>query len=39
VITWGSAARSAEKARVLAALLPRTGRAINVTDPDQPYTR
>lgn len=39
VITWGSAARSAAKARVLVALLPRTDQAINLTDPDQPYTR
>lgn len=39
VVTWGSADRSATKARVLVALLPRAGKAINLTDPDQPYTR
>ena len=39
VVQWGSADRSAEKARVLAALLPRAVQQIDVTDPDQPFTR
>jgi cell division protein FtsQ len=39
VVQWGSADRSAEKARVLAALLPRADQQIDVTDPDQPFTR
>lgn len=39
VVQWGSADRSAEKARVLVALLPRTAQQIDVTDPDQPFTR
>lgn len=39
VITWGSADRSADKARVLVALLPHTDQQIDLTDPDQPYTR
>lgn len=38
VVQWGSADRSAEKARVLAVLLPRTAQQIDVTDPDQPFT-
>jgi cell division protein FtsQ len=38
VVHWGSADRSAEKARVLAALLPRTDQQIDVSDPDQPFT-
>jgi cell division protein FtsQ len=39
VVQWGSADRSAEKARVLAALLPHADQQIDVTDPDQPFTR
>jgi cell division protein FtsQ len=39
LVRWGSAARSADKARVLPALLHRGVHEINVTDPDQPFTR
>jgi cell division protein FtsQ len=39
VVQWGSADRSDEKARVLAALLPHAEQQIDVTDPDQPFTR
>jgi cell division protein FtsQ len=39
VVQWGSADRSAEKARVLVALLPHAEQQIDVTDPDQPFTR
>ncbi len=38
VVRWGSAARSDDKARVLAVLLDRKGTQIDVTDPDQPFT-
>ncbi len=39
VVRWGGPDRSTEKARVVAALLPRTGQQIDVTDPSQPFTR
>lgn len=39
VVRWGSAARSADKARVLPILLTRSGTHIDVTDPDQPFSR
>lgn len=39
VVQWGSADRSAEKARVLVALLPHADQQIDLTDPDQPFTR
>ncbi len=39
VVRWGSAARSADKARVLAVLLHRRANQIDLTDPDQPFTR
>ena len=39
VVQWGSAARTAEKARLLPVLLRRHASQINVSDPDQPYTR
>jgi cell division protein FtsQ len=39
VVQWGSASRSAEKARLLPALLARGAASVNLTDPDQPYTR
>jgi cell division protein FtsQ len=38
-VQWGSAARSPAKARVLRALLAQPGDQIDVTDPDQPFTR
>ena len=39
IVNWGSAARSGDKARVLPVLLERKGRHIDVTNPDQPFTR
>jgi cell division protein FtsQ len=39
VVQWGDADRSALKARVLLALVPRPGTQIDVSDPDQPFTR
>lgn len=40
VVQWGSAARSADKARVLPTLLERNGVSqVDVTDPDLPFTR
>jgi cell division protein FtsQ len=40
VVAWGSADRSADKARVLPALLAQKhADHIDVTDPDQPFTR
>lgn len=39
VVRWGSAERSAEKARVLAVLLARPASEFDVADPDQPFTR
>jgi cell division protein FtsQ len=39
LVQWGSAGRSAAKARVLPALLRQPGTQIDVTDPDQPFTR
>ena len=39
VVRWGSAARSADKARILPALLRQPGSQIDVTDPDQPFLR
>jgi cell division protein FtsQ len=39
VVRWGTAARSADKARILPALLATHGTQIDVTDPDQPFTR
>ena len=39
VVRWGGPERSADKARVLPALLHRPGSLIDVTDPDQPYLR
>jgi cell division protein FtsQ len=39
VVRWGSAARSADKARVLTVLLHRPADQIDLTDPDQPFTR
>jgi hypothetical protein len=38
-VHWGSAAQSAEKARVLPTLLKQPGTQIDVTDPAQPFTR
>ena len=37
VVHWGSAARSADKARILPVLLDRPGDSYDVTDPDQPF--
>ena len=39
VVRWGSADRSADKARILPALLAQPGSQIDVTDPDQPFLR
>jgi cell division protein FtsQ len=39
VVRWGSAARSADKARLLPALLKHGTSQVDVTDPDQPFTR
>jgi cell division protein FtsQ len=39
VVRWGSAQRSADKARILPALLHQPGTQFDVTDPDQPYVR
>jgi cell division protein FtsQ len=39
VVQWGSADRSADKARLLPALLKRRPSQVNLTDPDQPFTR
>jgi cell division protein FtsQ len=39
VVRWGSAARTADKARLLPALLAHHTAQVDVTDPDQPFTR
>jgi cell division protein FtsQ len=39
VVRWGSADRSADKARILPTLLGRPGTQFDVTDPDQPFAR
>lgn len=39
IVRWGSAARSAQKAQLLPALLARHPSEIDLTDPDQPFTR
>jgi cell division protein FtsQ len=39
VVRWGSADRSAQKARILPALLRQNADQFDVTDPDQPFTR
>lgn len=39
VVRWGSAERSAEKARILPALLHTQAAQIDVSDPELPYTR
>lgn len=39
VVQWGSADRSTEKARVLVALLPHAAAQLDVSNPDQPFTR
>ncbi len=39
VVSWGSVARSAEKARILPALLRQRGHQFDVTDPTRPFTR
>lgn len=38
-VAWGSAAQSPAKARVLKALLHQPGDQIDVSNPDQPFTR
>ena len=38
-VAWGSAAQSPAKARVLTALLHQPGDQIDVSNPDQPFTR
>jgi cell division protein FtsQ len=39
VVQWGSADRTADKARLLPLLLRHAARQVNVTNPDQPFTR
>jgi cell division protein FtsQ len=39
VVRWGSAERSADKARILPTLLRQRGTQFDVTDPDQPFSR
>jgi cell division protein FtsQ len=39
LVRWGSAERTADKARLLPALLKRGTHQINLTDPEQPFTR
>ncbi|MGH8962921.1 MAG: cell division protein FtsQ/DivIB [Jatrophihabitantaceae bacterium] len=39
VVRWGSADRSADKARILPALLKQPGTQFDLTDPDQPFAR
>lgn len=39
VVRWGSAARNADKARIAVVLLRRPDTLVDVTDPDQPFTR
>ncbi|MDT4912278.1 MAG: cell division protein FtsQ [Pseudonocardiales bacterium] len=39
VVQWGSATRTADKARLLPVLLKRGSSQIDLTDPDQPFTR
>jgi cell division protein FtsQ len=39
VVQWGSATRTADKARLLPALLQHGSSQIDLTDPDQPFTR
>lgn len=39
VVRWGSPERSADKARILPALLQQHGSQLDVTDPDQPFLR
>lgn len=39
VVRWGSASRNADKARILPVLLQHKNTQIDVTNPDQPFTR
>lgn len=39
VVRWGSAARTADKARLLPLLLKHHAATVDLTDPDQPFTR
>jgi cell division protein FtsQ len=39
VVQWGSATRTADKARLLPVLLKHGSSQIDLTDPDQPFTR
>jgi cell division protein FtsQ len=39
LVRWGSADRTADKARLLPALLKHHTTQVNLTDPDQPFTR
>ena len=39
IVRWGNAQRNEDKARILPVLLQRPGTQIDVTDPDQPFTR
>lgn len=39
IVQWGSAARSADKARIVQVLMHRADRQLDVSDPDHPFTR
>jgi cell division septal protein FtsQ len=39
VVRWGGAARTADKARLLPVLLKHHVATVDLTDPDQPFTR
>jgi cell division protein FtsQ len=39
IVRWGSADRSVDKARILPTLAKRNVERVDVTDPDQPFTR
>lgn len=39
IVRWGSAARSVDKARLLPRLMQHDTQQIDVSDPDQPFTR
>jgi cell division protein FtsQ len=39
IVRWGSADRSADKARILVTLLRRPGTLFDVSNPDLVYTR
>jgi cell division protein FtsQ len=39
IVRWGSSARTADKARLLPTLLRHGAQQVDLTDPDQPFTR